>query len=135
MRSRSITLTRGGKSYNPYNFVGTWPNAVELNQHVVAHGRMFNELDDDAASAVCVIGTATRDELFGAPEDVGREINPVGETININGQPFVIIGMFQHYESELEHKRREMEKSKPKEVQTGPTRSRGGGGRIVGAQE
>ena len=90
---------------------------------------MFNEVDDDAASAVCIIGTATRDELFGSPEDVGREIIPVGEKINLNGQPFTIIGMFQHYESEQDAKQRELERSQPKVVQTGPTRSRGRGGR------
>src|SRR6186713_459404 len=41
MRARSITMTHGVKSVNPWNFIGTWPNAVELNQHVVEHGRMF----------------------------------------------------------------------------------------------
>src|SRR5580698_4151599 len=28
MRIRDVTLTRGGKSYNPFNFIGTWPNAL-----------------------------------------------------------------------------------------------------------
>jgi putative ABC transport system permease protein len=78
---------------------------------------------------VCVIGTATRDELFGSPEEIGREIIPIGEQVQINGQPFRIIGMFEHYESEQEKKQRELDKLKPKEVQTGPTRSRGWGGR------
>ena len=57
-------------------------------------------------ASVCVIGTATRDELWGAPEKVGREIIPVGETLFINGVPFTIIGMFQHYESEQDRKER-----------------------------
>ncbi len=128
MRSRSITLTREGKSFNPYNFVGTWPNAVELNQHVLAHGRMFNELDDENARNVCVIGTATRDALFGSPEQVGREIIPVGEFINVNNQRFRIIGMFEHYESEQDKKIRELEAQKPPEPKTtGPERSRGYG--------
>jgi putative ABC transport system permease protein len=122
-------LTRGNKSYSPWVCVGTTPNALKMNQHVIAHGRMFGELDDDLGSAVCVIGTATRDELFGSPDEVGREINPVGETIHINGQPFTIIGMFQHYESEQEKKWRELQKGKPKQADTGPTRNRGWGGR------
>ena len=82
-----------------------------MNEHVIEHGRMFNELDDEMARSVCVIGTATRDELCGAPEKVGREIIPVGETIFINGVPFTIIGMFQHYESEQERKAREFAKA------------------------
>ncbi len=128
MRMQRPLLTRGSKSFMPYNFVGTWPNALEMNQHVVEHGRMFNELDDDNANSVCVIGTMVRDELFGPPEKVGREIIPIGEQISVNGQPLTIIGMFQHYESEQERKFRLLEKDNPKE-ESGPTRSRGWGGR------
>src|SRR5438067_5137364 len=113
MRLRNATLTHGGKSFTPYNFVGTWPNALEMNQHVVEYGRMFNEIDDENARSVCVIGTALRDELFGAPEKIGYEINPVGEQISVNGEPLTIIGMFQHYEGEQERKWRLMEKAKP----------------------
>lgn len=127
MRTRSITMTRLGKSISPYNFIGTWPNAVELNQHVVAHGRMFNEVDDELARNVCVIGTAVRNALFGSPEQIGREIIPIGEFVNINNQRFKIIGMFEHYESEQDKKVRELEKNKPPEAKTGPERSKGYG--------
>jgi putative ABC transport system permease protein len=128
MRTRNITMTRAGKSISPYNFIGTWPEAVELNQHVVAHGRMFNELDDEYARNVCVIGTAIRDALFGSPQQVGREVVPVGEFININNQRFKIIGMFEHYESEQDKKRRELEMNNPPEQKAGgPERSRGFG--------
>ncbi|HEY0549605.1 MAG TPA: FtsX-like permease family protein, partial [Verrucomicrobiae bacterium] len=89
------------------------------------------DLDEENAASVCVIGTGVRDDLFGAPEKVGREINPVGELISINGQPFTVIGMFQHYESEQERKLREFEKNNPQK-QTGPERSRGWGGRGTG---
>ncbi len=78
MRTRNITMTRAGKSISPWNFIGTWPNSVELNQHVIAHGRMFNEIDDELARNVCVIGTAVRNALFGSPEQIGREIIPIG---------------------------------------------------------
>ena len=128
MRTRNITMTRGGKSISPWNFIGTWPNAVELNQHVVAHGRMFNALDDENARNVCVIGTAVRDALFGSPEQIGREVIPVGEFVNINNQRFKIIGMFEHYESDQDKKRRELQTAKPPEPKgTGPEWSRGYG--------
>ncbi len=127
MRTRNITMTRLGKSISPWNFIGTWPNAVELNQHVVAHGRMFNEIDDESARNVCVIGTAVRDTLFGSPELIGREIIPIGEFININNQRFKVIGMFQHYEAEQDRKARELQKDKPAEVKGGPERSKGFG--------
>jgi putative ABC transport system permease protein len=128
MRARSVTMTNGIKSINPWNFIGTWPNAVELNQHVLQYGRMFNELDDENARNVCVIGTAVRDALFGSPDQVGREINPVGEFVNVNNQRFRIIGMFEHYESEQDKKLRQLQAEKPAEKTTGPERARGFGG-------
>jgi putative ABC transport system permease protein len=128
MRGRYTTMTREGKSFNPYGFVGTWPNALEMNQHVIEHGRMFNEIDDELARNVCVIGTGVRDALFGSPEQIGREIIPVGEFINISGQRFRIIGMFQHYESEQDRKIRELAKEKAERgelpaKQSGPERN------------
>jgi putative ABC transport system permease protein len=129
MRTRNITMTYGAKSLSPWNFIGTWPNAVELNQHNIAHGRMFNEVDDEYARNVCVIGTAVRDALFGSPEQIGREIIPVGEFVNINSQRFKIIGMFEHYESEQDKKLRELRMQKPDENKPGgPERARGFGG-------
>jgi putative ABC transport system permease protein len=126
MRARA-TFVREGKSFNPFNFIGTWPNALEMNQHVVEHGRMFNDIDDEYANSVCVIGTMIRDELFGSPEKLGYEYNPVGDKITVNGQALTIIGMFQHYESEQDRKARILKLDE--QQQTGPTRSRGWGNR------
>ena len=128
MRQFGATVSAKGKYFRPFSVAGVWPVALEMSEHQVEHGRMFNEIDDEMARAVCVIGTATRDELFGSPEKVGHEIIPIGETITINRQAFTIIGMFKHYESEQESKARELAKSQPKTAKTGPTRSRGWGG-------
>ena len=128
MQTREVTVTRAGKAFNPWHFVGTWPSALEMNEHVVEHGRMFNQEDEEQARGVCVIGTGTRDALFGSPEEIGREINPVGEFININHQRFRIIGMFQHYESELDRKARALAKEEGLQpIGGGPSRKRGMG--------
>ena len=92
MRIQRATFTRGGSTMNVWNFIGTLPNAIEMNQHVIEHGRMFNDIDNENVHSVCVIGTSVRDELFGSPEKVGRDIIPVGEQITVNGQPLTIIG-------------------------------------------
>ncbi|HRT10023.1 MAG TPA: ABC transporter permease [Candidatus Paceibacterota bacterium] len=128
------TLSANGKTYRPWVCVGVWPVALEMSEHTIAHGRMITELDDELARNVCVIGTATRDELWGAPEKVGREIIPLGETVYINGVPFTIVGMFQHYESEQERKARELAKLQPEPAQQqgGVARDRGRGGRRRG---
>ena len=117
----SATVSAHGKSFRPWMLIGVWPVALEMSEHVVEHGRMFNEIDDEMARNVCVIGSETRNELWGTPEQEGREIIPIGETIYINGVPFTIIGMFKHYESEQERKTREFakleaQKPQPKEV-------------------
>ena len=129
MRLERTTITRGSKVANIRNFIGTLPNAVEMNQHVVEHGRMFNDFDNENVHSVCVIGTNVRDELFGIPEEVGREIIPIGEQITVNALPLTIIGMFQHYESEQDRKYRllQQQQGQPQE-QGGVTRSRGWGG-------
>ena len=130
MRARNIRVTKGGKTTEWSNIIGTWPSAIDINQHIIEHGRMFNEVDDDFARNVCVIGTNIRDQLFGDEEEQGRlPIIPIGQTISIGGEPFVVVGMFERYESETEKKRREFERSQPKAEQTGPNRSRGWGGK------
>jgi putative ABC transport system permease protein len=132
MTLRNAILTLGGKSVTPSELVGVWPVVLDMNIHTVAHGRFFSALDDEQAKNVVVIGTGIRDELFGAPEEVGREINPVGEILNINGQPFYVVGMFEHYESESDKRLRELKsRGEWQEQQTTGTvaRARGWGGR------
>ena len=126
------TLSANGKRFRPWNCVGVWPIAVEMNEHVIEYGRMFNELDDEQARSVCVIGTATRDELWGSPEKIGTEINPVGQTLFVNGVPFTIIGMFQQYESEQDRKARLLAKAQAAGHKGGITRNRGWAGRRGG---
>jgi putative ABC transport system permease protein len=127
------TFTANGKRFRPWNTVGVWPVAVEMNEHVLQHGRMFNELDDQMARSVCVIGTATRDALWGSPEKIGEEINPVGQMVFINGLPFTIIGMFEEYESEQDHKARELAKAQSANQKKGGIARNRGRGRGGGA--
>lgn len=122
-------LTHGGKSVVPAELVGVWPEVIEMNLHTLQYGRFFTDLDEENAHSVIVIGTGIRDELFGSPQKTGREIVPLGENININGQPFTIIGMFTEYMSEQEKKLREQERKHPQQHDAGPTRQRGWGPR------
>lgn len=124
------TLSANDKKFRPWFCCGVWPVALEMNEHVIQYGRMFNELDDESARSVCVIGTATRDKLWGSPEELGRDFNPVGETLYVNGVPFTIVGMFQHYESEQDRKEREFANAHPEGQKTGAlARNRWGGAR------
>jgi putative ABC transport system permease protein len=124
-----VTVSRGDKVVRPRTCAGVLSSVLEMNLHTLASGRFFNDLDEEMASSVCVIGTGIRDELFGSPEETGLEIDPVGEMILINGEPFTIIGMFIHYESEQDRKRRELAAGRQNEPSAGPARMRGWGGR------
>jgi putative ABC transport system permease protein len=131
MSIRGAVLARGNKIATPAEFVGVWPVVLDMNLHKVAKGRFFNALDDELAKNVVVIGTGLRDELFGSPEEAGTEINPVGEIITINQQPFVIIGMFEHYESEGDKRLNQLKKAgeyREQQNTNGVQRARGWGG-------
>ncbi len=122
-----ITATHGEKSVMPSETVGVSPAVLDMNLHTLEYGRFFTDLDEENANPVCVIGTGIRDELFGSPEQTGQEIVPIGNVIDLNGQPFTIVGMFAHYEGEQEKKQRELAKRQPQAVQSGPTRRKGWG--------
>jgi putative ABC transport system permease protein len=124
-------VSRGDKWTEASEVVGVWPAALDMNLHEVQHGRFFTPLDEEYANNVCVIGTGIRDELFGSPEETGREIIPTNQVIRIQGQLFTIVGMFKLYESEQDQKARELAKTEKKveQAQSGPARRRGGGGR------
>ena len=126
-------IARGNKWTEASELVGAWPAVIDMNLHKVEHGRFFTPLDEEFANSVCVIGTGIRDDLFGSPEEVGREIIPTNQVISIMGRRFTIVGMFARYEGEQERKLRELAKAKSKESQTGPPRRRGWGGRGGGS--
>ncbi len=120
-------VNRRGKWVEASELVGAWPAVLDMNLHEIEYGRFFTPLDEERAHAVCVIGTGIRDELFGSPDEVGHEIIPIGEKITIRGQLFTVVGMFKQYESERDHKQRQLAKTQPKQTQTGPPRRRGHG--------
>jgi putative ABC transport system permease protein len=80
---------------------GVWPDYVQIESHVVEHGRNLCQLDLDLANRVCVIGRKTVEELW---PDRPNSI-PLGEQIFINARPFTVVGVFERYQSE-EDKRR-----------------------------
>jgi len=121
-------ITRGNRFFSPSECNGVTSAALEVNLHTLQYGRFFTARDEAIAANVCVIGTGIRDALFGTPEEAGSEIVPLGETIYINSQPFVIVGMFTPYESESDRLQRQARQRNPEaSQQVGPDRRRGWG--------
>ncbi len=64
------------------------PVAVPL--FTVKEGRMFTDQENRHSALVCVLGLAMADSLFGA-------IDPVGQTVRLNGIEFRVIGVWEHH--------------------------------------
>jgi putative ABC transport system permease protein len=61
-----------------FPLIRSWP---------VKEGAFFTPQDVSTASKVAVLGSVTRDQLFGA------DTNPVGQIIRISNQPFTVVGV------------------------------------------
>ncbi len=58
------------------------------NNYTLSAGREISYLDVEKTNSVCVLGAGAKDALFGYTD-------PVGETITMNGQPFLVVGWYQ----------------------------------------
>ncbi len=64
---------------------GTWPEYLGIRGYKLASGRVFDEADELAARAVCVIGETVRSELF-----VG---DPLGQTMRLGRVSCTVVGV------------------------------------------
>ncbi|MFI5358084.1 MAG: ABC transporter permease, partial [Opitutales bacterium] len=70
---------------SPDNLVyGVLPDVLVINRYEVARGRFVTALDGDRGRCVAVIGAQVARELFNPGED------PLGQTIELRGQPFKV---------------------------------------------
>jgi len=58
------------------------------NNYTLAGGREISYLDIEKTNAVCMLGAGAKQALFDYTD-------PVGETITINGQPFLVVGWYE----------------------------------------
>ena len=74
-----LRVSRKGRGARPWMLQGTWPSALEIQEHEIEHGRMFTMMDDLLANNVCVIGTEIRNSLFDEVDDQGETIISDGD--------------------------------------------------------
>jgi len=84
--SDSATLTYGTSTYSPSSFVGTTPSYEQARDYKIAEGSWFTAAQEKDHSPVLVIGPTVVSELFGGQD-------PVGDTVQISGTNFQIIGV------------------------------------------
>ena len=64
----------------------TTPNIAEIERIEAGLGRYFTKAEDDSRRNVTFIGADVADKLF-------PTANPLGQTIRIDGRPFVVVGV------------------------------------------
>lgn len=69
--------------------VGTDQNYPLIRNALPAFGEFFDESDIESRRMVAVLGSKAAQDLFGS------DIDPLGERIRLNGQPFTVIGVMQ----------------------------------------
>lgn len=82
----SMKSSYGNKHLEATTVPGVTPDFAQLFRLEFEAGRFFTEQENDAAQNVVVIGANVREELFG-------NLDPIGRTILLRGQPFVVIGL------------------------------------------
>ena len=85
--SSSETLTDGANSSNwTSTVVGTTASWETVRNRTVTQGRFIDNQDVTDHTAVSVLGATTASELFSG-------VDPVGQTVNVNGIPTTVIGV------------------------------------------
>ena len=84
--SASPTLVYNGTSYSPSQFVGTTPPYATAHDYATQAGSFFSNTDVSKHNRVVVLGPTVVTNLFGGAD-------PVGDTIQINGVNFQVIGV------------------------------------------
>ncbi len=90
-RGQKLMVKRGGKSSAAVQLEGTTAGYDRSGIVTMAEGRFFVEIEDQTNQQVAVIGSSVADNFF----PFG---SPVGETIDIGGQEFRVIGVMQKRE-------------------------------------
>jgi putative ABC transport system permease protein len=84
----SPTLVHDGTSYSPSTFAGTTAAYLTAHTYNIAQGVSLSAQDVSSHVAVVVIGPTVVTNLFAGQ-------NPIGQTIQVNGSNFQVVGVTQ----------------------------------------
>jgi putative ABC transport system permease protein len=88
--SASVTTKArlGNKEIFDVNLIGHTANMGGIDTRTLIRGRYFSPSEDDHASRICLIGDNLRKEFF-------EGVDPIGRTIRLGSEDFVIAGLFE----------------------------------------
>ena len=90
----SGTISRGTTTSSKASIIATTNNYLDVTNITLALGRTISIIDIENKSKVCIIGYDLASTLFGMT-------NPVGETLKIEGDNYVVIGMLEQQGSSM----------------------------------
>src|SRR5215213_3224852 len=89
---QKINVTgKNGKTSTAVQMTGTLPQIEKTTSETLMEGRWFSQSESDEKASVCLIGDSVKENYF--PFE-----NPVGQTIEVGGTEFKIIGVLQKRE-------------------------------------
>jgi ABC-type antimicrobial peptide transport system permease subunit len=91
---QKLMVTGGGKSSAAIQLQGTLPDYERAGTEIVAEGRYFTEFENETNQQVCVIGAAVAESFFPFS-------SPLGQTLEIGGSEFRVLGILEKRESFL----------------------------------
>ena len=91
---QKIMVTGVGKTSAAVALQGTLPDFERAGTQIVKEGRFFTQYENDTNENVCVVGSAVGEDFF----PYG---SPVGESINIGGIQFRVVGVLEKREQFL----------------------------------
>jgi putative ABC transport system permease protein len=83
-----VTLTYGSSTYEPSSLIGTTPSYQTASNYKLAEGSWFTKAQEQSHARVLVVGPTVVEELFSGAD-------PIGDTVQVNGTAFEIIGVTQ----------------------------------------
>jgi len=91
---QKILVTGGGKTSAAVALEGTLPDFEKAGTQIIKEGRFFSQYENDSNENVCVVGSAVGQDFF----PYG---SPVGQSINIAGNQFRVVGVLEKREQFL----------------------------------
>ncbi len=83
-----LNVSANGKTSTAVRLQGTLPDYERAGVMLIAEGRWFSQFENDTNQQVCAIGSSVAENFFPFQ-------SPVGQTIQIGGDEFRVIGVFE----------------------------------------
>jgi putative ABC transport system permease protein len=83
-----LNVSAGGKTSSAVRLQGTLPDYERAGIMLISQGRWFSQFENDTNQQVCVVGSSVAENFFAFQ-------SPTDQTIQIGGNDFRVIGVFE----------------------------------------